>query len=76
VSSDDDRGHVDGILIYRFIDGRPPRDREDWQRAVGGAWDAATCWTAEPDYAAGRLAELYDRVAVKPHDMGTDASNV
>jgi aminoglycoside phosphotransferase (APT) family kinase protein len=192
VSSDDGRRHVDGVLIYRFIDGRPPRDREDWQRAVavltavhemttgwpqrpgfvssrqlltadrggdvrldamprkavqavraawrpvvmgaecvnhgdvgggnilvtetgialldwdesrvdipwfdfaflppdvaadvpveaealsiaGVAWEAATCWTAEPDYAARRLAELYARVAVKQHDVGTDVSNL
>ena len=192
VSSDDGRRHVDGVLIYRFIDGRPPRDRADWQRAVtvltavhemtegwpqrpgfassrqllsedrggdvrldampdkavdairaawrpvisgaecvnhgdvgggnilvteagialldwdesrvdvpwfdfaflppdvvadvpvaaealsiaGVAWEAATCWTAEPDYAAKRLAELYARVAAKPHDAGTDASDL
>jgi Ser/Thr protein kinase RdoA (MazF antagonist) len=192
VSSDDGRRHVDGVLIYRFIDGRPPRDREDWQRAVavlaavhemtegwpqrpgfassrqlltadrggdvrldamppeavdairaawrpvvtdtecvnhgdvgagnilvtetgialldwdesrvdvpwfdfaflppdiaahvpvdpaelgiaGVAWEAATGWIAEPDYAAKRLAELYRRVVVKPDDMGTDASNL
>jgi len=192
VSSDDGRRHVDGALIYRFIDGRPPRDREDWQRAVavltaihemtagwpqrpgfassrrlltadrggdvrldamphkaveavraawrpivtgpecvnhgdvgggnilvteagvalldwdesrvdvpwfdfaflppdvaadvpveaealslaGVAWEAATCWTAEPDYAARRLAELYARGAAKPHDVGTDASDL
>ena len=192
VSSDDGRRHVDGVVIYRFVDGRPPRDREDWQRAVavltaihemtagwpqrpgfassrqlltadrggdvrldamphravaavraawrpvvtgaecvnhgdvgggnilvtetgialldwdesrvdvpwfdfaflppdvaadmpveaealsiaGIAWEAATCWTAEPDYAARRLAELYARVAVKPHDVGTDAGNL
>jgi Ser/Thr protein kinase RdoA (MazF antagonist) len=125
VSSDDGRRHVDGVLIYRFIDGRPPRDRADWQRAVavltaihemtdgwpqrpgfassrqllsedrggdvrldampvaaealsiaGVAWEAATCWTAEPDYAARRLAELYARVAVKPHDAGTDAGDL
>ncbi|WP_158554043.1 phosphotransferase enzyme family protein [Micromonospora deserti] len=32
-------------------------------RTAGVAWEAATCWTAEPDYAARRLAELYDRQA-------------
>jgi Ser/Thr protein kinase RdoA (MazF antagonist) len=28
---------------------------------AGVAWEAATCWALEPDYAAGRLAELYAR---------------
>jgi aminoglycoside phosphotransferase (APT) family kinase protein len=41
---------------------------------AGVAWEAATCWMAEPDYAAKRLAELRARIAVKPQDMGTDAS--
>ncbi len=192
VSSDDGRRHVDGVVIYRFIDGRPPRDRAEWQGAVaalaavhemtegwpqrpgfassrqlltadrggdvrldampteavdairaawrpvvtgtecvnhgdvgggnivvtetgialldwdesrvdvpwfdfaflppdvaadvpvdaealstaGVAWEAATCWIVEPDYAAKRLAELYRRVAVKPDDVGTDAGNL
>jgi Ser/Thr protein kinase RdoA (MazF antagonist) len=192
VPTDDGRRHVDGVLIYRFIDGRPPRDRDEWQGAVaalaalhemtvgwpqrpgfassrqlltghrggdvrldampdeavevlraawrpvvtgaecvnhgdvgagnilvtdtgialldwdesrvdvpwfdfaflppdveinvpvdagalrtaGVAWEAATCWVAEPDYAAMRLAELYARVAVKPQDVGTDAGDV
>jgi aminoglycoside phosphotransferase (APT) family kinase protein len=190
--SDDGRRHVDGVLIYRFIDGRPPGDRDDWRRVVavltavhemttgwpqrpgfassrqlliadrggdvrldampieavdavraawrpivtgtecvnhgdvgggnilvteagialldwdesrvdvpwfdfaflppdveadapvdaetlssaGVAWEAATCWMAEPDYAAKRLAELQARIAVKPQDMGTDAGNL
>ena len=30
---------------------------------AGVAWEAATCWTAEPDYAARRLAELFERRA-------------
>lgn len=30
-------------------------------RTAGVAWEAATCWIAEPDYAARRLAELYER---------------
>jgi Ser/Thr protein kinase RdoA (MazF antagonist) len=192
VPADDGRRCVDGVLIYRFIDGRPPRDRNDWLRAVavlaavheltagwpqrpgfassrqlltgdhggdvrldampveaveavraawrpvitgaecvnhgdvgggnilvteagialldwdesrvdvpwfdfaslpadveadvpvdaealrtaGVAWEAATCWMAEPDYAARRLAELRTRIAVKPQDMGTDTSNL
>ncbi len=40
------------------------------------AWEAATCWMAEPGYAAKRLAELRVRIAVKPQDMGTGASNL
>lgn len=30
-------------------------------RTAGVAWEAATCWTSEPDYAAARLAELHRR---------------
>lgn len=29
---------------------------------AGIAWEAATCWKLEPEYAAQRLAELYDRL--------------
>jgi aminoglycoside phosphotransferase (APT) family kinase protein len=43
---------------------------------AGVAWEAATGWTAEPDYAARRLAELYARVAVKPDNVGTDAGKL
>jgi aminoglycoside phosphotransferase (APT) family kinase protein len=28
---------------------------------AGVAWEAATCWMPEPEYAARRLAELYAR---------------
>jgi hypothetical protein len=52
-----------------------PVDAEALSTA-GVAWEAATCWMVEPDYAAKRLAELRARVAVKPQDMGTDASNL
>jgi Ser/Thr protein kinase RdoA (MazF antagonist) len=191
VPTDDGRRHVDGVVIYRFIDGRPPQDRAEWRRAVavltavhdmtagwpqrpefassrqllttdrggdvrldamppeaaeavraawrpvitraecvnhgdvgagnilvtdagialldwdesrvdvpwfdfaflpadveadvpidvetlrtaGVAWEAATGWMAEPDYAAKRLAELYARVAVNPNSVRTDTSN-
>jgi hypothetical protein len=38
------------------------------ERAVlvtaGIAWEAATCWVPEPEYAARRLAELHTRGAV------------
>lgn len=30
---------------------------------AGVAWEAATCWVSEPEYAARRLAELRDRVS-------------
>lgn len=30
--------------------------------AAGVAWEAATCWIAEPEYAARRLAELRERI--------------
>lgn len=34
-------------------------------RAAGVAWEAATCWIAEPGYAARRLAELYDLTFIR-----------
>lgn len=33
---------------------------------AGVAWEAATCWVPEPDYARRRLAELYARGAQPP----------
>lgn len=30
---------------------------------AGVAWEAATCWLPEPDYARRRLAELYQRIS-------------
>jgi len=38
-----------------------PGDRRDLVTA-GVAWEAATCWTVEPDYAARCLDELYRRL--------------
>jgi Ser/Thr protein kinase RdoA (MazF antagonist) len=39
-----------------------PMDREILTTA-GVAWEAATCWILEPEYAQRRLAELYRRLA-------------
>jgi len=38
-----------------------PVDRVSLTTA-GVAWEAATCWLAEPEYATGRLAELQQRL--------------
>lgn len=43
-----------------------PVDRADLTTA-GVAWEAATCWLAEPEYAAGRLAELQQRSISPDH---------
>jgi aminoglycoside phosphotransferase (APT) family kinase protein len=42
-----------------------PTDRETLVTS-GVAWEAATCWVVEPDYAARRLAELLDRRRRRP----------
>jgi Ser/Thr protein kinase RdoA (MazF antagonist) len=39
-----------------------PMDRQTL-RTAGVAWEAATCWMPEPEYARRRLAELYLRLA-------------
>jgi aminoglycoside phosphotransferase (APT) family kinase protein len=42
------------------VDFPAPVDRQTLVTA-GVAWEAATCWVPEPEYAARRLAELYSR---------------
>lgn len=42
------------------VDVPVPVERATLTRA-GVAWEAATCWLAEPEYAARRLAELHVR---------------
>jgi len=40
--------------------------RTDALVTAGVAWEAATCWVPEPDYARRRLAELYGRSGHRP----------
>jgi aminoglycoside phosphotransferase (APT) family kinase protein len=43
------------------VDVPSPTDRETLDTA-GVAWEAATCWVVEPEYARRRLAELFARL--------------
>jgi hypothetical protein len=43
------------------VDVPAPVDRQTLVTA-GVAWEAATCWVPEPEYATRRLAELYRRL--------------
>lgn len=44
----------------------PAPCHRDRLTTAGVAWEAATSWRPEPDYAARRLSELYDRLAAHP----------
>lgn len=44
-----------------------PRADRDALVTAGVAWEAATCWVAEPDYARHRLDELLDRMGRHRH---------
>lgn len=49
------------------VDVEVPMDGErDDLLTAGVAWEAATCWLAEPAYAARRLAELQERAPAPP----------
>lgn len=64
VATDDGRRHVDGVLIYRFIDGRPPRDRGEWRRAVAvltAVHDMTVGWPQRPGFATSRQLLTSDR---------------
>jgi Ser/Thr protein kinase RdoA (MazF antagonist) len=64
VASDDGRRHVDGVLIYRFIDGRPPGDSHDWRRAVAVLADVhemTARWPQRPGFASSRQLLTADR---------------
>lgn len=49
------------------VDFRPPVDRSSLVTA-GVAWEAATCWAPEPEYAARRLDELRKRIRPRHPD--------
>jgi Ser/Thr protein kinase RdoA (MazF antagonist) len=59
VPADDGRPVVDGVVVSRFITGRPPRDAADWRRVVAVVRDlhaATTDWPQRPGFASsGRL---------------------
>jgi aminoglycoside phosphotransferase (APT) family kinase protein len=61
---DESRVDVPAFDFAHLPDDVPVPVQGDRQALVtaGVAWEAATCWIAEPGHAARRLAELRDRV--------------
>lgn len=62
VPTDDGRRHDRGVLVQRFLDGAPPRDRRDWARvitAVEALHEATADWPQRPGFASA--AELLHR---------------
>jgi hypothetical protein len=55
----------DFAFLPEGVEAPSPADRDTLVTA-GVAWEAATCWTPEPEYAARRLAELYARLPRPP----------
>ncbi|GIJ65813.1 phosphotransferase [Virgisporangium ochraceum] len=57
--SDDGRSHVDGVLVTGFLDGRPPRDADDWRLVVDELvrlHELTRGWPQRPGFASsGRL---------------------
>jgi aminoglycoside phosphotransferase (APT) family kinase protein len=51
----------DFAFLPDHVDVPSPVDRRTLVTA-GVAWEAATCWAPEPEYAARRMAELYSRM--------------
>jgi Ser/Thr protein kinase RdoA (MazF antagonist) len=57
VPADDGRRHVDGVVVQRFVEGRPPRDATDWRRVVAAltaVHEATAGWPQRPGFASGR----------------------
>jgi Ser/Thr protein kinase RdoA (MazF antagonist) len=55
VPADDGRRQVDGLLVQRFLPGRPPRDDGDWRRvveALRAVHQLTVRWPQRPEFAS------------------------
>jgi Ser/Thr protein kinase RdoA (MazF antagonist) len=64
VPADDGRRQVDGLLLQRFLEGRPPRDGGDWRRVVEvlrAVHELTPGWPQRPGFASARELLAGDR---------------
>ena len=64
VPADDGRRHVDGVLVQEFVDGRPPRDDDDWHRVIQTltvVHRLTVGWPQRPGFASARELLVRDR---------------
>lgn len=57
VPTDDGRRHARGVVIHEYIDGRQPRDREDWRRVhevLTAVHELTVGWPQRPGFASSR----------------------
>lgn len=64
VPSDDGRRHVGGVVVHRFVDGRPPGDERDWRaaaRALTAVHELTAGWPQRPGFASSGQLMTADR---------------
>lgn len=64
VSADDGRRHVGGVMVQRFVDGRPPAGPADWRRVVAtvtAVHQLTAGWPQRPGFASAAELRLSDR---------------
>lgn len=80
VATDDGRHHDHGVLVQRFIDGVPPRDRHDWARVVATlhvVHETTMGWPQRPGFlAAGDLLHQTSGGDVRLDRMPDDAAQL
>jgi Ser/Thr protein kinase RdoA (MazF antagonist) len=64
VPADDGRRHVRGVMVQRFVEGRPPTGPGDWSRVVAmvtAVHQLTAGWPQRPGFAAAADLRLTDR---------------
>jgi Ser/Thr protein kinase RdoA (MazF antagonist) len=62
--TDDGRRQVDGVMVTGFVEGRPPRDADDWRRVVEileVLHELTVGWPQRPGFASSRHLLTADR---------------